>query len=456
MWFSTVAAAITHIMAQFFEAYSRINANVFLVILVIMAVGLGGFQANIIQFGLDQLHDASTIEIKAFIIWYIFTIFSCGVALDFALSCLSTKYETVTLVLVCAHLSIAVILLICFKDSPWLIKEPVIQNPFKLIYKVIKYAIKNKYPRQRSSFTYCEDDLPSRIDFGKSKYGGPFTIEQVEDVKTFLRFFPIAILGGVLAGEFLVIKSVRHHILQQFTSFGVWKTGQSEVIAQDHSMGKCYVELSFRQLFVYSAIWIVVIHEALLYPVFHRYYPQIKSSQKAMAGMILQILSVTLLTTFHVCSRQAFLKHYGAQNTSLPCVFLDQKNSLSVIFDYRWMAVPDFCTSLSLLMIGIGFLQFLSAQIPLQMKGVMLGTGYGTIFIVGIVSATLMVPFKTKLSVWGTEIISCGFWFLFLVFLVQISTCFALVMLMKRYKGRKREDVLPNEHYYAERYYSKE
>ena len=134
--------------------------------------------------------------------------------LDFAPSCLSTKYETVTLVLVCAHLSIAVILLTCFKDSPWLIKEPVIQNPFKLIYKVIKYAIKNKYPRQRSSFMYCEDDLPSRIDFGKSKYGGPFTIEQVEDVKTFLRFFPIAILGGVLAGEFLVIKSVRHHIFQ--------------------------------------------------------------------------------------------------------------------------------------------------------------------------------------------------------------------------------------------------
>ena len=101
-----------------------------------------------------------------------------------------------------------------------------------------------------------------------------------------------------------------------------------------------------------------------------------------------------------------------------------------------------------------------SAQIPLQMKGVMLGTGYtyGTIFIVGIVSATLMdqVPFKIKLSVWGMEIISCGFWFLFLVFLVQISMCFALVMLTKRYKGRKREDMLPNEYYYVEKYYSKD
>ena len=458
MWFSTVAATISLTMAQFFEAYSQINVKVFLVIHIIMAIGLGGFQANIIQFGLDQLYDASTTEIKAFIIWYIFTIFGCGVILDFVLSCVGRVHETVTLLLVCAHLSIAVILLICFKDSPWLIKEPVIQNPFKLIYKVIKYAIKNKHPRQRSSFTYCEDDLPSRIDFGKSKYGGPFTTEQVEDVKTFLRLLPMAMLGGVLAGGFLLIRTVRHRMLQQFTRFSLWQSessSHSEVITLDHSLSEYYTELGFRHLFVYSAIWIVVIHEALLYPIFRRYYPLIKSSQKAMIGMILQIISVLLLITFQVYSRQAFLKHYSAKNVSLPCVFFDQKGTLSMNFDYRWMAIPDFCRSLSLLMIGIGFLEFLSAQIPLQMKGVMLGTGYGTIFIVGIISGALMLPFKTKLSIWGSGIISCGFWYLLVTFLIQISTFFALVMLTRRYKGRKREDVLPNEHYFAERYYSK-
>ena len=72
-------------------------------------------------------------------------------------------------------------------------------------------------------------------------------------------------------------------------------------------------------------------------------------------------------------------------------------------FDYHWMAIPDFCTFLSLVMIGIGFLEFLSAQIPLQMKGVMLGNGYGTILIVGIISAVLMIPFKAKLLVWDTR-----------------------------------------------------
>ena len=37
-----------------------------------------------------------------------------------------------------------------------------------------------------------------RIDFGKSKYGGPFTTEQVEDVKTFFRA-----LGLVLIVSFI-------------------------------------------------------------------------------------------------------------------------------------------------------------------------------------------------------------------------------------------------------------
>ncbi len=73
----------------------------------------------------------------------------------------------------------------------YLIKEPVTHNPLKLIFQVLRYAVKNKYPRLRSAFTYWEDKPYSRIDLGKSKYGGPFTTEQVEDVKTFFRFLAL-------------------------------------------------------------------------------------------------------------------------------------------------------------------------------------------------------------------------------------------------------------------------
>ena len=80
---------------------------------------------------------------------------------------------------------LSVALVLDFNFHHKLVKEPVIVNPVSLILKVLKYAAKHKYPVQRSAFTYCENERPTRLDYGKSKYGGPFTTEQVEDVKTF-------------------------------------------------------------------------------------------------------------------------------------------------------------------------------------------------------------------------------------------------------------------------------
>ena len=82
-------------------------------------------------------------------------------------------------------LFVALIMDFCFHQK--LIKEPVTVNPVSLIFKVLNYAAKHKYPVQRSTFTYCENEQPTRLDYGKSTYGGPFTTEQVEDVKTFWR-----------------------------------------------------------------------------------------------------------------------------------------------------------------------------------------------------------------------------------------------------------------------------
>ena len=56
--------------------------------------------------------------------------------------------------------------------------------------------------RQRSAFTYSDDEKPSRFDYAKERYGGPFTTEQVEDVKTFVRILTLlATLGPVFVME---------------------------------------------------------------------------------------------------------------------------------------------------------------------------------------------------------------------------------------------------------------
>ena len=60
----------------------------------------------------------------------------------------------------------------------WFLIESGFKNPYRLVYRVIKFASEHKNPIHRSAFTYCEDELPSRLDLGKEKYGGPFQLKR--------------------------------------------------------------------------------------------------------------------------------------------------------------------------------------------------------------------------------------------------------------------------------------
>ena len=75
----------------------------------------------------------------------------------------------------------------------WLDTHNKTGNPIKLIFQVLNYTRKNRYTRLRSALTYIDEEHPSRIDFGKHKFGGPFTEEEVEDVKTVYRLTPLLV-----------------------------------------------------------------------------------------------------------------------------------------------------------------------------------------------------------------------------------------------------------------------
>ena len=206
MWIASVLATVSSVVAQMVNRYQHLHTSILFVLLIIASVGLGGYWANVIQFGLDQLQDASTTEITAFISWFMWTNMSGANTLNYVYTCVKKEYHIFGQLYVCTCLSTALILL--FLTKSLLAKEPVTQNPFKLVYRVIKFAVKNKYPRCRSAFTYCEDELPSRLDLGKHKYGGPFTTEQVEDVKTFLRLLTVVFFGCAMPSMVIIVSII--------------------------------------------------------------------------------------------------------------------------------------------------------------------------------------------------------------------------------------------------------
>ena len=197
-WSGIIATNVYYLMDKYlfkFPSAAEICLQVFLMIVV--GLGLAGIIANSIQFGLDQLIDSSSTNICSYISLYVWLYFLAYVLAVFSQHYMCGIYD-LPLSFLLVSLTITVVVSSDVACNHWLVKEPVTQNPLKLIYQVLRYAVKNKYPRMRSAFTYWEDKPYSRIDLGKRKYGGPFTTEQVEDVKTFFQFLAILVFGIVI------------------------------------------------------------------------------------------------------------------------------------------------------------------------------------------------------------------------------------------------------------------
>ncbi len=84
----------------------------------------------------------------------------------------------------------------CKKE--WFLINPSRNNPIKTVYRITRFARHHKVPVNRSAFTYCEDEIPTGLDLAKSKYGGPFTTDEVEGVKAFYGILKIIMCQGMV------------------------------------------------------------------------------------------------------------------------------------------------------------------------------------------------------------------------------------------------------------------
>ncbi len=202
LFFTTMVVSIyIIILGDYFEKYRLINEVAFCIILCVCLVAFICFIC-ILQLGLDQMPDASSSSITSFIAWFVFSIsvgrwtgeFLYFVLKDNCFGLVADPVSIIQLYSLCPAVFVSLILILdlLFAKS-WLIIEPNPPKSFTTIYQVLKFAAKHKAPLNRSSLTYWEEDIPSRMDLGKLRYGGPFTTEQVEDVKSILRLLAMGI-----------------------------------------------------------------------------------------------------------------------------------------------------------------------------------------------------------------------------------------------------------------------
>ena len=201
---ATVVSGCGSVLGYCHEYLYITNENVITVAEVLVYVGFvfrlvghSGFAANAIPYLIDQMIGARADQLSAAIHWYCWGM-QLGNVFIFMLN--TARFSDVafvaTILPLIQALCLTIVILSNHSCHTYLNKKPLLQHPIRQICQVLNYARKHKFPERRSAYTYWEEDYPSRIDLGKGKYGGPFDVEKVEDVKSFLRLVPLMFIAA--------------------------------------------------------------------------------------------------------------------------------------------------------------------------------------------------------------------------------------------------------------------
>ena len=409
--------------------------------LYLLIIGFAGYEANFIQFGIDQLTEAPSEYLGLFVHWVEwFTMLGTTFAhIIFSLinHCnrdQSSAIYHMTLSLPLLFLAVsAVMLVFTYWKRHWFNIEPVRRNPYKMVFKVLNFAIKTRQPVPYS--TYSNEEL-SRLDIAKDRYGGPFTTEQVEDVKTFLRILVILLaLGPLFALEVPIgpiLPIFIEHIIKQRK--GYYANCSPTKIVFDVSSLK---SLTIVILFPFYVWFIYSVLRQCIPKIFTRIKIGVVTLILGLMGMFLiELLGHILYSEDHV--------------DRVMCMFRElqgAKSNVSSSLDLPWPTTlaPGFLTQAGITVIITTSFEFILAQSPHSMKGLLIGVMFAVRGIFQVFIAIGILPFSVK-EIWGTEemkadpppVFNCGFGYLLFTCVVGVVGFVLFMTAVKRYRYRER------------------
>ena len=383
--------------------------------------GLSLFEANAIQFGTDQLQFASNEELSKFVHWYFWTLYIVQTTLSSLLPFCSFFYLEyimwiwILVSVICfACLLLALVIICCCRHH--LFTEPVGHtNPVKQIIKVLSFSAQHKQPVRRSAFTYGEL-TPSRLDLGKEKYGGPFTTEEVENVKSFGR---ILLLIVSLFG-FLLLQGSNGEpgdiYLNYYYRNGTERSSSLEIGA------------SFFFMYYVTIIGIPV-YMCLLRPCLRHHLPNML---KKMGIGLLMITVVFTLTTVYIALMYISYTYNDVVCFSnetffriLPDPFGLQGSEIS------FLITSQFISGLSYLLVFLTILEFILAQAPRSMQGLLIGLWYAYQSLAVVVRLV---------SVLTLQDVHCHYWPYIVKTLLAIVSFLLYLLVSRWYKYRQRDE----------------
>ena len=435
----TVLALLIEYQLLSSVARTAVNYALVLPASIVTLAGYGAFIVNAIPFGIDQMPGSSADEVSAFIHWLIWSWYA-GIQLSGFLwhvihsACTHFTDHSADLVasVILVTISTAII---CssFLCEGWFTIEPRSPDPLKSIVSILKYAVKHKRPTMRSALTYWEEDIPSRIDLGKSKYGGPFTTEQVEDVKTFWRILAVVASMCIFLLFASAVADSSKDLIHQF----------GHAMNSDSCSDTLMAEIRSETLIIVLSI---PIYEFFVYPLARNWIPSML--KRVGIGAILMIsITIFLLTANAV--------EHSKSSVPVPCMFMADVESPTFHMDSTWVEIPySVINSISILLFFIPMFEFIYAQAPYRLKGFLTGVTWAVIQFSFTLSDCLV--YTAWYNGWTRPFTnpSCGVWYYVFLALIGIVGLVILCVVAKWYHPRQRDEPV-NERVFVEDYFER-
>lgn len=388
--------------------------------LVLLLVGISSFQSNILAYGMDQIVDGSSAQVRALIYWLtwgLFLGFSVYYLVLLRMVSFNPGIPLFTAFTTFLLLSIAVCLNTLFhrhfNDSGTRTR-----NPYKIVFSVLKYARHATGPVNRSALTYWEETIPSRIDLSKAKYGGPFSEADVEDVKTFGRVVAVFLtLGGLFIPFFSIINHSQIYVYQFNNS--------------NNDLGG-YAPYIIWQTFFEMAAIVIPLFELLVVPLF----PKIEYFVMNMfvgfkVAHVLLIFALIIIMVMDVVGR---LHTRG----KLPC-YLDLIAHMETLnISYEYFIVPACLIGIVVLLAYLKAFEFICSQAPTEMSGMITGVFWLLQAIYISIGSLVSLPF-TILHQSADFTLPCTFWVLLVMLVVCIGGLVVFVLVGRWYQLRQRQ-----------------
>ena len=439
-------------------------------VIVIGLIAIGLFESTAIQFGMDQMLEASSDKLSTFIHWYYwssslgnlvimsisyavvmyFHRMMCNMKPNIRKSMYLLEHEievmntailiSVGLQLVCACTGLCV--LVRYKRQ--LNIDRTGEHPLKLIYRVLRYAWNHTFPENRSAFTYWEEDIPPRIDLGKLKYGGPFTTEEVEDTKTFflIILLLLSLLGFHLSGHgYSLLDQLAR---RQCPTIVVWMLAGDPM---NITLITITIGVPLYQL--------VFLHCCKKY----KYVPNMLKQMGL--GLLCCLIKAVTQIIIHATMAKGKLCKLADNNPIVSCYFISSENTIndtcSILSKYQnycevnntsflLMIIPNVLQGLAFLSVFLTTLEFICAQAPLRLKGLLIGIWYALL-------AVYYLPVAVS-ELFITDVITWEVFHEVKAFLIFLSLMLYLCV-SRRYRYHLRDEVV-NEQFLVEEIYERQ